>query len=110
MSSHQPFILRALEGEVLDPVVEGFAAIDAWHDATTDLELHDWLGMTEDEYKLFAEKPESIRAILAARKHGVDLITLLRPAGQGIRLAARGATPQELGELRQWLISTGRLR
>jgi hypothetical protein len=107
MTSHDTFIARALAGEVLDPIAEAFAAIDEWHDASTDLDLPQWLGMTKEEYRLFAEKPESIRTILAAKKNNVDVFTLLQ---EGTRLAARGASPQELADLRQWLISTGRLR
>ena len=29
--------------------------IDAWHEAETDLELHEWLGMSIDEYKIWLE-------------------------------------------------------
>lgn len=65
--SRVTFIDRALAGEVLDPVAEAFEAVDAWHDAPSDLDLHQWLGMTEDEYKRFAEAPAAIVDILAER-------------------------------------------
>lgn len=30
-------------------------AVDAWHDSDSDLELHEWLGMTLDEYRNLVE-------------------------------------------------------
>ena len=107
MSSHETFIARALAGKVFDPIPEALEAIDAWHEAPTELDIEQWLGMTKAEYRLFAERPGSIRAILAAKKNNLDVFTSIRDGET--RLAARGASPQELADLQQWLKSTGRL-
>jgi len=35
-------------------------AVAEWHDAVTDLELHEWLGMTFEEYAQFLENPSQL--------------------------------------------------
>jgi hypothetical protein len=42
-------------------------AVDKWHDGNSKLELHEYLGMTWEEYKRWAEKPDAIYAILDER-------------------------------------------
>jgi hypothetical protein len=60
------FLTRVLAGEVLDPRVEIDDAIDSWHDAETSLTLPQWLGMTDREYRLYAEQPNTLLSILHA--------------------------------------------
>jgi hypothetical protein len=55
------------------------------------------------------EKPASIRIILAARYQNRSLKELLAVKDATSLLAARGASPAEVTELRKWLKSTGRL-
>ncbi|MBL0264839.1 MAG: hypothetical protein IPQ05_13460 [Leptospiraceae bacterium] len=38
--------------------------IDKWHESESSLTLHEYLGMTHDEYKLWPEKPESLKFII----------------------------------------------
>lgn len=65
------------------------AAIDAWHESDTVLELHEYLGMTEEQYAAFVERCEVPR----------DPPILQRvesPAGPGATETAvrvKGATP-----------------
>jgi len=61
------FIERALAGEVLEPDKEIYDAVDAWHDdPDAELSLHAYLGMTDEEYALWLEKPALLRTILAS--------------------------------------------
>jgi hypothetical protein len=71
MSDHVPFIERVLAGEIadLDAIDDDIAA---WHDSATVLPLHEWLGMTDDEYTLFVERRDALRVIVAAREHHDD--------------------------------------
>ena len=80
--------------------------IDAWHEADTTIPLHEWLGLTPDEYQLYVEKPASIRIILAARQQNRSLKELLA-ANDASSLT--GASVAEMTELRRWLKATGRL-
>lgn len=46
------------------------AWIAAWHDLDTDIpELHDFLGFTPDQYKIWASDPKALPGILA--QHGI---------------------------------------
>ncbi|MCC6901251.1 MAG: hypothetical protein IT377_19920 [Polyangiaceae bacterium] len=110
MSEPSKFVDLALSGEVLDPDVEVDQFIAKWHEADTRLELQEWLGFTKDEYALFVEKPEFLRAILMARRSGVALRDAVQIANDGaVKLAARGVPPEDIPKIRRWLEQTGRL-
>jgi hypothetical protein len=55
MSDHRSFMELALNGEVVADEVEEFVA--AWHEGSSTVELHAFLGMTWDEYRLWASDP-----------------------------------------------------
>ena len=108
MSKKRPIIERLLSGEEYDlAMIE--EELDAWHESKSDVQLHEWLGLTREEYSLYVEKPESIRIILAARHQNIPLKKLMRSSTDKVLLAARGATPTEVEELREWLSKTRRL-
>lgn len=58
------FIERFLDGKVADPMAEAFAEVGAWHDSDSTAPLHQWLGMTESEFKDFIEDPQAFFATL----------------------------------------------
>ena len=108
MSSKRPIVERFLSGEECD-LARIDDEIDAWHEADTTVPLHEWLGLTPDEYQLYVEKPVSIRIILAARHHNRSLKELLAARDAPSLIAARGASAAEVTELRKWLKATGRM-
>ena len=108
MSSKRPIVERFLSGEECD-LSRIDDEIDAWHEAHTTVPLHEWLGLTPDEYELYVEKPAAIRIILAARHHNRSLKELLSAKDSASLIAARGASPADVKELRKWLKETGRL-
>ncbi|MEU7660859.1 hypothetical protein [Streptomyces lincolnensis] len=84
--------------------------VDAWHDEDdTDLELHEWLGMTWDEYRLWVEKPSTLRYIVAAHRHGRTVSEELIKSSKGLALAARADSADEVEGVLTWLQKTGRL-
>jgi hypothetical protein len=84
--------------------------IDAWHDGDDPRELHDFLGMTWDEYRLWVERPASLRHILFARRHGIPVESALEKYALGKGpVAARARTAEEAREVLDWLRQTGRL-
>lgn len=108
MSEHRTFVSRALAGEILD--LEAIDdEIDRWHGASTSMSLPEWLGLSDDEYALFVEKPEALAVILMARRHDQPLREFLAMVDGPMALAARGAKPAEVESIRAWLKSTGRL-
>ncbi len=70
MSSHPSFIERAVSGEVppngLEQGVE--AEVQRWHESPENgIPLHEFLGMTWEEYARFAESPDALPDIVNAR-------------------------------------------
>ena len=108
MSRRKTIVERLLSGDEYD-LSKIDDEVDAWHGSDTDLDLHEWLGLTPEEYALYVEKPQSIRVILASRRGGVPLKQILRSSSATAVLAARGANPEEVRKLQKWLKSTGRL-
>lgn len=110
MSDGQKFTDLVLAGEIVDPEAEITDWIDRWHRSDSSEALHDWLGLSWDEYALFVERPQFLRAIFAARQYGVSLTeTLALADDSGARLAARGVPAEDVPKLRAWLERTGRL-
>jgi hypothetical protein len=108
MSEKCSIVERLLSGEESD-LTRIDDEIDAWHEAETAIPLHEWLGLTPDEYQLYVEKPASIRIILAARHHNRSLKELLAAKDAISLVVARGASAAEMTELKKWLKATGRL-
>jgi hypothetical protein len=113
MSEQATFISACLSGDTLVTDVDDW--VDRWHDANgapygQPQSLPQFLGMAEEEYALWVERPESLRFILAARKAstsvsaaGVEEIAGLAAA------AARATNDAEAAGVIAWLRKTGRL-
>ena len=64
---------RFLSGEIMtNEKVNN--AIDLWHDSSSLLELHEWLGFTLEEYALFVTQPRKLEEILQAHLSSEDKI------------------------------------
>lgn len=108
MSRHTTFVERALRGDVINVDDEVEDAIEAWHESASGMDLHDWLGLTWEEYSIFCTKPKMLRPILASRQwNAPSFLELART--NDFRLAARGANPDEIAEAHEWLLRTGRI-
>src|ERR1700721_3091569 len=108
--SRQTFMDLLMGGEVLSQDIDDF--VDAWHDGADDdasspIELSEFLGMTEDEYRLWVEQPESLKYIAAARKANLPVDKLLITRDQ-LGVAARSSDQTEARKLLDWLVNTRR--
>jgi hypothetical protein len=97
---------RALAADIHDYIAR-------WHDAPegspeSKLELHEYLGMSWDEYRLWAEKPSSIRYLLAAREEQKPVEVVLRRATL-VGAAARSSDATEAERVLLWLQKQGRI-
>lgn len=109
MSNHT-LVDLVLAGAIQDPesAVEDWIA--RWHESEGDEPLHAILGFSFDEYALYVEKPQFLRAIFMAKRQGIPLSAAIEMAdGQSVQLAARGVPSGEVPALRAWLEQTGRL-
>ena len=82
--------------------------VDKWHHCEDDIEVHDFLGMSEDEYALWVEKPQSLRFILFSRKYNIPLSKAVKQLTE-LPFAARGANTSEIDEVMAWLKKTSRI-
>ena len=67
----ETFMEAALNGRTAWRDIDDW--VDRWHEGHGARELSDYLGMTEDEYSLWVERPSSLRSIVAARRAGVTV-------------------------------------
>lgn len=73
------FIEKCINGDASLDEIDDY--IDEWHDSdsTNDLELHEFLGMSWEEYSLWAVKPSLLAEILNHRKQDVSFKRLVLP-------------------------------
>jgi hypothetical protein len=100
-----------LRGEALMQDIDDF--IDAWHDGSdgspaSEMSLAQYLGMTEDEYRLWVEMPSALGFIAAAHRERQPVEALLA-ARDELGLAARASDRSEADRLVEWLSKRGRL-
>lgn len=69
------FIDLCLSGECLLEDIHDF--IDEWHDGDYPNELHEFLGMSWDEYSRWVSNSYILPYIVKARRDGVDFKTVL---------------------------------
>jgi hypothetical protein len=100
------FVERCLGGDA--DLADIDVAVQSWHEGDDQRSIYDFLGFTWPEYQLWVEKPESLPAILASRRYGVEVHEIL--AGEsGFALAARAESPDEAAKVLAWLKQTGRM-
>jgi hypothetical protein len=104
---NKSFIEKCINGDASLDEIDDY--IDAWHDSDSDLELHEYLGMTWEEYSAWAVKPKLLAWIINARRKGIELNeknSML--ASQS--LAARSNNQKESLEAIKWLKDIGKIK
>lgn len=100
--SEARFIQLALRGEVLSDEIDDF--VEAWHLSDTDEEMHIFLGMSFEEYSLWASDPDAIELILSARHSDIPLRVAVNDNIQAQeRIAARADEAGKLAILQKWI-------
>ncbi|OEC44056.1 hypothetical protein [Aeromonas sp. DNP9] len=101
------FVDLCLNGDVLEDEIDHF--VDDWHDnENITVELHEYLGMSWDEYSVWATKPSILPFILSARKHGTTFDIELNQ--KRLSLAARAETIEEAKLIEIWLKRIGKIQ
>lgn len=100
------FIDLCLSGDVLEDEIDSF--VDSWHeDDETALELHEYLGMSWEEYSVWATRPSILPFILSARKNVTSFDVELNQ--ERLALAARAETAEEAQRMESWLKLIGKI-
>jgi hypothetical protein len=93
------------QGKVADRDVDDF--VSRWHADqepwAKDLSLHEYLGMTHEEYEVWLCDPLSLPSILTARRSGRALVDVMRDRYEAMRGTARRSDAAILHSLGHWL-------
>lgn len=102
MSEFTPFIDLAIDGFVMADEIDDF--VELWHSSDRDDELHEFLGLSWQEYSLWVAHPDNIFIIIAAR---VERKPVLEAVNDNIRsnnrIAARADDVSKLAILQRWI-------
>lgn len=101
------FIELCIVGKVLMDEIDDF--ISEWHKLKPETPLHEFLGMTWEEYSMWVGDDEILPYIVTAHKDGLKLEDLLEQDYYNFPLAARAGDPFTAKTLMQWLKSHGKL-
>lgn len=107
--SETTFVEQCLEGRATLEDIDDF--VDRWHesDEGEERELHEYLGLTWDEYALWVERPASLRYVLFSKRFGVPLEQALAEYPVDREPAvARARSKAEVQDVLAWLKKTGR--
>ncbi len=106
------FVDAVLSGDALAADIDDW--VEQWHaapsgDPVADLELHEFLGIPWDSYKLWTKHPESLRFVIVARRHRVPVAAVVKQL-EAAGAAARSVQPGEAEALLNWLEEHGHVQ
>jgi hypothetical protein len=104
--SNIKFMDACLQGEALLEDIDEF--IDEWHESDSNEEIHQYLGMTFEEYSLWVEDDSLLKTIFYSREINKPVLEMIR-ANDVQRLVARAATAEEAAQVKIWLNKKGLL-
>lgn len=100
------FIRDCVQGYALLDDIDDY--VDQWHDGGTGLALHDYLGMSKQEYDAWVLDDEMLAYVVKARREQVPFNVIIQQ-DYSYALAARSQGSQQLTHLMQWLQQEGLL-
>lgn len=101
------FIQLCIDGEAFADEIDD--VVDSWHDekAGQGLELHQFLGMSWNEYSLWAVKPNILPFIINAHR---KKMTIDQDADfEHIAMAARAGSAEDARKIEAWLKSINKI-
>lgn len=101
------FISSCLAGEAFMDEIDDYIA--QWHSglAGKNQELHEFLGMSWEEYSLWATRPSILSAILDSKIRHISLDEELD--FERVALATRAKNNQEALKMEEWLKQIGKI-
>jgi type II restriction/modification system DNA methylase subunit YeeA len=92
----------AVRGDILPDEIDDF--IEFWHNSDSSVELHEFLGLTWEEYSLWVANPHYVDLIIAARRNDQPIRDAVNDnLRHEERLAARSDDAGKLAALRRWI-------
>ena len=100
------FVAACLSGRALLDDVDEW--VEAWHEDPHGVSLDEHLGFSPGEGALWAERPESLRFIVAAHRYATPVEAILQ-SRDDFALAARAGDSAKATAVLEWLRKTDRL-
>ena len=98
------FIDLCISGDAFIDEIDDF--IDKWHNGDgEDLELHEFLGMSDEEYSLWLACPSQLATIISAKRSNISLYQAMND--EIYALAARSDKANQISEIKAWLKAKG---
>jgi hypothetical protein len=107
--SGRTFLSACLSGDAFLTDIDDW--VQAWHEGSAGQEVEDldeFLGFDDEEGAIWAERPESLRFIVAAHRRHVPLVHVMSEQ-EDWALAARAGDEKDAKAVVAWLRQTGRL-
>lgn len=101
------FVRLCMNGEVLLEEIDNF--VEDWHENPCGVPLHDYLGMTWEEYSLWVADNDILPYIITAHRDRVDINSLLEKYYYALPMAARAENSGKAKLLMKWLKERGKL-
>jgi hypothetical protein len=101
------FFEKYLTGEALANDIDDY--IDAWHEGSENQPLHEFLGMSEQEYALWLPDPDLLPYIALARRERKPLSAILETRCDELSMTARSSDATKIRRLRTWLEQHGKI-
>lgn len=102
-----PFIQLSLRGQVMLDEIDDY--IDHWHENPGSVQLHEFLGMTWEEYSLWVASPGALAYIVKARHEKSSLVDVVNDNFVDYRLAARSDDMSQVKQIEAWLRNQGKI-
>lgn len=97
------FIDELIAGNALLEDIDDF--VDKWHEQDTGMRLHEYLGLTEEEYQVWLLNPDIIPIVLKARIEDRNSLEMI--GTEVYAMAARSTNPSTFSHLQKWLTEKG---
>jgi hypothetical protein len=106
VQSPSSFISDCIRGIALLEDIDDY--IDRWHEGGTGLAIHDFLGMTRQEYNAYLLDDNALAFIVKAYREHVPFKQIAEH-DYSYALAARSQGGEKISQLMQWLTQQGLL-
>ena len=97
------FIQDCISGDALLSEIDDY--IDNWHEGDSDLPLHEFLGMSLDEYSAFVAESDVLPLVITAHRENLDFKEFA--AEELSAMAARSDDRSKAELLKTWLKQRG---
>ena len=98
------FIELCVEGQVLPEEIDDY--VDEWHDSDSEVPIFDYLGMSQQEYRLWVHDPDILPFIITARTQNRSIDDVVEDLHE-LPMAARADSPAKARFLMKWFKKEG---